>query len=89
MSTHNIQFHDEIRKYRKIFVFLSNRKNFAGTRTRVRISHGKRPIRVRAIEVRLYWYSDFIDLWDDVCNAFHYCELKPKAMSSDHSFVVI
>ena len=54
MSTHNIQFHDEIRKFSKIFFFLNYRKNFVGTQKRVRISHGKRGIRVRAIEVRLY-----------------------------------
>ena len=28
MSTHNIQFHDKIRKLPEIFVFLSYRKNF-------------------------------------------------------------
>ena len=53
MGTHNIQFHDKIRKFLLIFVFLSYRKNFAGTNKRVRISHGKRTIIVRAIEVRL------------------------------------
>ena len=37
-----------------VFVFLSNRKNFVGTQKPVRISHGKRAIDVRAIEVRLY-----------------------------------
>ena len=54
MSTHNIQFHDEIRKLPLKFVFLSYRKNFVGTKKLVRISHGKRAIGVRAIEVRLY-----------------------------------
>ena len=54
MSTHNTQFHDKIRKNRKIFVFLSYWKNFVGTEKRVRITHGKRVIRVRAIEVILY-----------------------------------
>ena len=49
MSIHNIQFHDKIRK----FVYLSYWKNFLGTQKRVRISHGKRAIGVRAIEVRL------------------------------------
>ena len=34
--------------------FLSYWKNFAGTEKRVRIIHGKRAIRVRAIEVILY-----------------------------------
>ena len=41
MSTHNIQFHEKIRK------------DFVGTEKRVRIIHGKRAIRVRAIEVIL------------------------------------
>ena len=53
MSTHNIQFHDKIRKFPLVFVFLSYWKNFVGTQKRVRINHGKRAIRVRAIEVRL------------------------------------
>ena len=30
MSTQNIQFHDKIRKFPEIFVFLSYRKNFVG-----------------------------------------------------------
>ena len=54
MSTHNIQCHDKIRKKILIFVFLSYWKNFVGTEKRVRIIHGKRAIRVRAIEVILY-----------------------------------
>ena len=37
-----------------IFVFLSYWTNFVGTQKRVRISHGKRAIGVRAIEVQLY-----------------------------------
>ena len=37
-----------------MFVFLSYWKNFVGTEKRVRIIHGKRVIRVRAIEVILY-----------------------------------
>ena len=53
MSTHNIQVRDKIRHFVKIFVFLSYRKNFAGTPKRVRINHDKRDIGVRAIEVRL------------------------------------
>ena len=56
MSTHNIQFHDTIRKFPLVFVFLSYRKNFVGTQKLVRINHGKRAIGVRAIEVRLYLY---------------------------------
>ena len=31
MSTHNIQFHDKIRKFPQIFVFMSYRKNFVWT----------------------------------------------------------
>ena len=58
MSTHNIHFHDKIRKKillnPEIFVFFSYRKNFLGTQKRLRIIHGKRAIRVRAIEVILY-----------------------------------
>ena len=41
MSTHNIQFHDKIRKFPLVFVFLSYRKNFVGTQKRVRINHDK------------------------------------------------
>ena len=54
MSTHNIQFHNRVRKILAIFVFLSYRKNSVRTQKRVRISHGKRAIGVRAIEVQLY-----------------------------------
>ena len=32
MSTHNIQFHDKIRKIPKIFVFLNEWKNLVGTK---------------------------------------------------------
>ena len=38
MGSHNIQYHDELREFPYIFVFLNNRKNFVGTRKRVRIS---------------------------------------------------
>ena len=51
MSAHNIQFHDRIRTFPHIFFSLSYIKNFVGTQKRVRISHGKRAIGVRAIEV--------------------------------------
>ena len=54
MSTHNKQCHDKITKFPLTFVFMSYRKNFLGTQKRVRISHGKRVIGVRAIEVDLY-----------------------------------
>ena len=40
MSTHNMQFHDKIKKiFPKHFFFLSYRKNFVGTQNQVRISH--------------------------------------------------
>ena len=51
MSTLNIQFHDKMTKFPKIFVLLE--KVPIGTQKRVRISHGKRAIGVRAIEVLL------------------------------------
>ena len=56
MSTHNIHFHDKIKKKIKyipkyiVFVILSCRKNLLGTEKRVRVSHGKRVIGVRVIE---------------------------------------
>ena len=57
MSTHNIQLYKKRRKFPYFFffvvVFSSYRKNFVGTKQRVRISHGKRAVGVRAIEVRL------------------------------------
>ena len=56
MSTLNIQFHDKMTKFPQIFVLLIYRKNFVGTQKRVRISHGKRAIGVRAIGVRLYLF---------------------------------
>ena len=54
MSTYNLQFYKKRRKFLKYFFFSSYRKNFVGTKKRVRISHGKRAIGVRAIEVQLY-----------------------------------
>ena len=54
MSTYNIQFHDKIRKKSLNIFFLSYLKDFVGTEKRVQIIHGKRAIRVRAIEVILY-----------------------------------
>ena len=53
MSTHYIQFYDKVIKNPFIFVFLSYRNNFVGTQKRVRISHGKQAIGVRATEVRV------------------------------------
>ena len=41
MSTLNIQFQNKRRKFLKIFVFLSYRKNYIGTQTQVRICHDK------------------------------------------------
>ena len=41
MRTHNIQFHDKIRRFPQIFVFLSYRKSFIRTQKGVQISHGK------------------------------------------------
>ena len=34
MSTYNIQFHDKIRKFPEIFVFLRYRKNFVGLKNK-------------------------------------------------------
>ena len=51
MSTHNIKFHDK--KIILEYFFWSYRKDCVGTQKRIRISHGKRAIGVRAIEVRL------------------------------------
>ena len=54
---YNIRFHDKIRKNSSFF-FLSYRNNFGGTQKRVRISHGKRGIRVRAIDVDCIWFQN-------------------------------
>ena len=63
-DTHNIYFHNIIGKYNpkypKMFVFLSYLRNFLGIKKRVRISHGKRVIVVRVIEVLLY-VPDLVD----------------------------
>ena len=56
MSTLNIQFHDKMTKFPQIFVLLIYRKNFVGTQKRVRISHSKRAMGDRGIEVRLYLF---------------------------------
>ena len=53
MSTHNIQVYEIVRKVPYNIFFLIYWKNFIGTQKRVRISHGKRAIGVRATEVRL------------------------------------
>ena len=41
MRTHNLQFHDKIKKIPLIFVVLSYRKNSIGTQKRIRIIKGK------------------------------------------------
>ena len=55
MSTHNIHFMIKCENFPKIFikkiVFLGYQENFLGTQKRVRISHCKRAIGVRVIEV--------------------------------------
>ena len=47
MSAHNIQIYDKIRHFLKCLF-----QNFLGTQKQVRISHVKRAIRIRDIEVR-------------------------------------
>ena len=55
MSTHNIQFHDKIRKKIPKYLFSwAIGRILYGLKKKVRIIHGKRAIRVRAIEVILY-----------------------------------
>ena len=54
MSTHNIQFHDKIRKKFLNICFLELLEEFVASEKRVRFIHGKQAIRVRAIEVILY-----------------------------------
>ena len=66
MSAQNIQFHDEIRKFPYIFVFLSFRKNFVGTPKRVRISHSKQAIGIWSSEVQPY-LSKIVDLFIKSC----------------------
>ena len=55
MSTHNIQFHDNVRKFPLIFCFLELSEEFRrDSKKQVRINHGKCAIGVRAVEVRMY-----------------------------------
>ena len=55
MSTHNIQFHDKIIKFSLNICSLQLSEEFCrDSKRRIRISHGKRAIGFRAIEVRLY-----------------------------------
>ena len=68
MSTSNIQFNDKMTKFLQIFVLLIYRTKFVGTQKQVRISHGKRAIGVRAIEVRLYIY-----IYQEKC-----CNILPR-----------
>ena len=51
MRTLSIHFHDRKRQLPWLFVFFGYRKNFVGTKKRVRISHGKWAIGIRATEV--------------------------------------
>ena len=53
MSTLNIQLHDKMTKFPQILILLIYRTNFVRTQKRVRITHDKRVIGVRVIEVRL------------------------------------
>ena len=78
MSTHNIQFHDKIRKFPLVFVFLSCRQNFVGTQKWVRINHGKRAIGVRAIEVRLYISG--------ACFRVYICMQISRSIDTNHQY---
>ena len=50
-----------MRKFLLNFVFLSYRKNFVGTQKLVRISHGKRAIRVRLyVNVQCFFVFFFV-----------------------------
>ena len=53
MSTHNIQFHDKIRKLPLNICFLELLEEFRRDSKQVQINHGKQAIGVRAIEVQL------------------------------------
>ena len=57
MSTHNIHFMIKCENFPKIshkYLFFGSQENFQGTKKRVRISHSKRAIGVRVIEILLY-----------------------------------
>ena len=43
MTTHNIQFHDKIRKFLYIFVFWSCRNNFVDTKNEFQLSMVNKP----------------------------------------------
>ena len=60
MSTHNIEFYNEIRK--RNICFLEQSEEFRRDSKRVRISYGKRANSVRVIEVRLY--AEIRILWN-------------------------
>ena len=51
-----MEFHDKIRKKSLNICFLALSEEFRRTRKRVRISHGKRDVGCRAIDVRLYLF---------------------------------
>ena len=53
MSTNNTQYHDKTRKNSLNNCFLELSEEFRRDSKRVQISHGKRAIGVRVIEVRL------------------------------------
>ena len=62
--------------------FLSYRKNILGIQKQVRVTHGKRVIRVRAIEVLLYIqyrlksYTHYENMPIQLYRKFHLQELK-------------
>ena len=71
MSTHNIHFPENIEKNPKISLnicFLELSKKIPTHKKRVRISHGKRAIGFRAIEIRLYLMkcSNVLSEWQTV-----------------------
>ena len=56
MSTHNIPFKYKKENHTKLSQICSQEVFFQGTQERVRNSHGKRAISVRATEVLLYFF---------------------------------
>ena len=55
MSTYNIECHDKIRNFSKNLFYSAIVRLSQALKKRVRITHSKRAIGVRAIEVRLYF----------------------------------
>ena len=70
MCTHNIPFSIQKRK-NTIIPNLQPRGFFLGTQERVRNSHGKRAVSVRATEVLLYWEA--VQRRLNVCNVNEKC----------------